>query len=464
MVSIGAYLQHTLLEKTTTPQTELSSSTVLPSPFLFPASSTVPYPHHHFFLKAFYHRLSKQAMSLFLSLLVTLLLSNCYIITVTSDRGKKSSSKRLDASSTVEALVFADNYFEFYVDGKLIKQDPFGFTPHQAVKFSFDTDTSSSRVYAIKAKDWADVSTGYEYMSAYKEISSGQKSMAKLGSGDLRVLLSDGIVSSSEWKCFTTSYGPTGDDCSNTNFDACRIQNTTEPDGWKYLGYDDSKWNNAVEYSDDEADWGLTPSYDSATRQCSTRTSPVTGKDWNPPYLLLDEDECLDPREQDWGSSVFIWQGDLEKDNTILCRIEVSPKEKSKVEIEVNKEEIKELKQEIVKEKKKAAKASIQYQQFKAEIKENKEVLSADKEALGKENKKKEVVKISKEAMGLRKSKKEIETAAAIMTATAENTKPLDNVLVEEEISEQPEVSITEKLVTGAVSGVLRLFGGSSKK
>ena len=402
-------------------------------------------------------------MTLFFLLFVTLLLSNCYVIT--SENRKKS--KRLDASSTIDALVFADNYFEFYVDGKLIKQDPFGFTPHQAVKFSFDTDTSSSRVYAIKAKDWADVSTGYEYMAAYKEQNNGQKSMAKLGSGDLRVLLSDGVVSSSEWKCMTTSYGTIGDGCSNSNFDACQIQNTTEPDGWKYLGYDDSKWSNAVEYSDDEADWGLAPSYDSATRQCSTRTSPVTGKDWNPSYLLLDEDDCLDPQEQDWGSSVFIWQGDLEKDNTILCRIEVSPKEKSKVEMDVNKAEIKELKQEIVKEKKKAAKASIQYQQFKAEIKENKEVLSAVKEDLGKENKIKDKVKTSKEAMRLRQSKKDIETAAAIMTATAESTTPLvqdEKKEVEGETSELPEASMTEKIVTGAVSGVLRLFGAGGKE
>ena len=106
------------------------------------------------------------------------------------DKDKKAAS-RVSAADTVEALVYGDNYFEFYVDGKLVKQDPLGFTPHNAISFSFETDTSSSRVYAVKAKDWADVTTGFEYMSAYKEVDDGQKSMAKLGDGALRVLLSE---------------------------------------------------------------------------------------------------------------------------------------------------------------------------------------------------------------------------------------------------------------------------------
>ena len=36
---------------------------------------------------------------------------------------------------TVNAVIYADNYFEFYVDGVKIKTDPLDFTPHNAVNF-----------------------------------------------------------------------------------------------------------------------------------------------------------------------------------------------------------------------------------------------------------------------------------------------------------------------------------------
>lgn len=382
-------------------------------------------------------------MSLAQFLVALLVFVSVLVLGHKEDKQDKKAASRVSAADTVGALVYGDNYFEFYVDGKLVKQDPLGFTPHNAIKFSFETDTSSSRVYAIKAKDWADTTTGFEYMSAYKEVDDGQKSMAKLGSGALRVLLSDGVVSSSEWKCFTMSYGPTDasieNGCSNSHFSACRVQNYTEPDGWKYLGFNDKSWKSAVEYSDDDAGWGLTPLYDSTTGQCSTRTDPISGKDWNPPYLLLDEDDCLDPKAQDWGSSVFIWQGDLEKDNTVLCRIEVSAEDAPKEQAEINKKQVKELKQEIIKEKKQAVKADAVYKNLKAEIKENKEVLKADKEALGIHAQKKQVLKIDQAALGLSSKKSEkadAKDAAMDAAMQAAYTPVPSKTKVEEETSD----------------------------
>jgi hypothetical protein len=54
----------------------------------------------------------------------------------------------------VTATVFADNYFEFYLDGVLIKQDILDFRPHNAIKFTFTVQKDTPRQYAILAKDW----------------------------------------------------------------------------------------------------------------------------------------------------------------------------------------------------------------------------------------------------------------------------------------------------------------------
>lgn len=216
------------------------------------------------------------------------------------------------------ALVYGDNYFVFYVNGVQVMEDPLTFTPHQAVQFTFDAGNDSERVYAIKAKDWADSTSGYEYTAS---------KLASIGGGGLRALLSDGTYTSSVWRCFTTSYGPTDESvaagCSAANLSLCAVQNSTEPAGWTEMGFDDSAWAAATEFSEEEAGWGRTPSWDAASGQCATMTDPVTSANKEPSYLVLPESQCLDPSTQDWGLSSFIWQPSLTRDNTVLCRIEV---------------------------------------------------------------------------------------------------------------------------------------------
>ena len=63
---------------------------------------------------------------------------------------------------TIRGFIYADNWFEFYFNGELIKTDPLTFTPHQACEVEFEWDGESDRVYAFKASDYASVS-GYEY-------------------------------------------------------------------------------------------------------------------------------------------------------------------------------------------------------------------------------------------------------------------------------------------------------------
>jgi hypothetical protein len=215
-------------------------------------------------------------------------------------------------AEVVDAVIYADNQFQFYVDGVHIKTDPLDFTPHNAVKFNFTT-TAVPRTYAILAKDFSTAS-GFEYTS----------NNPQLGDGALRIIFSDGTVSSSKWKCFTTYFGPTDDSyaagCNATNLDKCACLNTTEPTGWKLAGFDDSGWAYASNYTEGEAGWGMTPSYTVATGLCGKQTDPLTRGVRNPEYVATLADECIDPKIQTWGTSVFIWGSDLKRDNTILCR------------------------------------------------------------------------------------------------------------------------------------------------
>eukprot|EP00595_Chromulina_sp_UTEXLB2642_P003136 CAMPEP_0196765042 /NCGR_PEP_ID=MMETSP1095-20130614/7443_1 /TAXON_ID=96789 ORGANISM="Chromulina nebulosa, Strain UTEXLB2642" /NCGR_SAMPLE_ID=MMETSP1095 /ASSEMBLY_ACC=CAM_ASM_000446 /LENGTH=218 /DNA_ID=CAMNT_0042122259 /DNA_START=32 /DNA_END=685 /DNA_ORIENTATION=+ len=197
-------------------------------------------------------------------------------------------------TETVTALVYADNYFEFYVNGVLVAQDPIDFTPHQGVQFTFTATIGEPRTYAVKANDYA-TSSGYEYVNT---------THAGLGDGALRIKLSDGTVSSTAWKCTTISYGPTAASiaagCSANNLTPCQLSITDAPDGWTLSSFDDSKWESASVFTEAEAGWGRSPSYDSKSGQCTTLTDPYTGENKNPSYLVLPADECITPALQNW--------------------------------------------------------------------------------------------------------------------------------------------------------------------
>lgn len=221
-------------------------------------------------------------------------------------------------NKTVTALVYADNYFDFYVDGQLIKSDPLDFRPHNAVRFSFSVVSGVPRTYAIRAKDWTNPDgSGYEYTLT---------TSPQIGSGALRVLLSDGTVSSSLWKCYSTNFAPTDASnaagCSKTNLKVCNSTVLPEPTGWTLKSFDDSAWKSATVYTEAQAGWGAAPTYQNG--QCGNVVDPLTRIDKSPNYITSTADECVSPRDQSWSSSSFIWGSDIDRDNTILCRLTVS--------------------------------------------------------------------------------------------------------------------------------------------
>ncbi|OLP74902.1 hypothetical protein AK812_SmicGene45419, partial [Symbiodinium microadriaticum] len=120
----------------------------------------------------------------------------------------------------ITGYIYCDNYFEFYFNGQLIAKDPLDFTPHNAVKVSFQYDetANASKTYAILCQDYAS-SSGYEYT---------QTDRAQLGDGALLAEFSDGIRTTSDWKSYVVTFGPTDasitNGCSSSNLSPCQVQ------------------------------------------------------------------------------------------------------------------------------------------------------------------------------------------------------------------------------------------------
>jgi hypothetical protein len=213
---------------------------------------------------------------------------------------------------TITGVIYADNYFEFFVNGELIAVDPVDFTPHQAVGVSFQVPLGTTPTYAILASDFA-TNSGYEYTMTNNP---------QLGDGGLIASFSDGTVTGDSWKCFTVLYGPTEASeqagCDKNNLDLCLITDSGMPANWAAVGYDDSTWAQATEHTAADVGWGRTPTYSNG--MCCTITDPLTKEDASPSCQAMDESQCLSPEAQSWGKAEFIWGDDLKRVNKILCR------------------------------------------------------------------------------------------------------------------------------------------------
>ena len=217
---------------------------------------------------------------------------------------------------TVTGLIYCDNAFTLWVNGERVAADPIAFTPHQAVRVSFNWDGVSNLTYAIQCEDFASES-GYEHIASDRP---------QLGDGALIAEFEDGlgtVTDASSWRVYTATFGPTDASraagCSADNLGACVVENRGTPPGWTKTGFGDSTWPLATEYSAAEAGWGRAPTW-SLAKGCCTLTSPSDrsslGCDGN-----VAQNACLSPRSEFADSSAkFIWAADLERDNRVLFR------------------------------------------------------------------------------------------------------------------------------------------------
>lgn len=219
----------------------------------------------------------------------------------------------------VTGTIFGNNYFKLYVNGREIADDPIDTIPHNAVNVTFEASEDEDITFAIEAWDLADDNTGLEL---------GNRCV---GSGGLRAMFSNGVVTNSSWTCLTWHYGPVNwQECFATDprdpdrkvlpqcmndttppLEGCYARITNIPNGWTAQDFDDSNWEFALEYEDGDVGWGLRPpGCDTPGAILSTDTDP-------------NGDRIICPEFLDWseyGESKFIWREDLRLDNRLLCR------------------------------------------------------------------------------------------------------------------------------------------------
>lgn len=193
-------------------------------------------------------------------------------------------------AETINADVWADNWFAFYLNENLVKEDSVSITTERSFnKESFSFEAQRPFVLNIIAKDFKENDTGLEYIGSRKQ---------QMGDGGLIAQFKDAsgnaiAVTSSDWKCAVIHIAPSDKSCEKSNNPvagqgACGFTEIIEPAGWKTIGFDDSQWPNASVHS--ARDVGPKDGYDQVS--------------WS-------------------RNAEIIWGPDLETDNTILCRLKV---------------------------------------------------------------------------------------------------------------------------------------------
>jgi hypothetical protein len=173
--------------------------------------------------------------------------------------------RRPTIADTIRANVYADNWFMLSINGELIAVDSIAFIPHNVI--SVDILPSYPMTIAVMAKDNADPKTGMEYANT------------NIGDGGFILKFGDGTVTDGSWKAKAFSHGPVDGDTRNP-----RVETTPIPDHWYADDFDDSDWDRAKEYSEQD----------------------------------------IDPKQSfyaaDFKGAKFIWTSDLLLDNTVLFR------------------------------------------------------------------------------------------------------------------------------------------------
>jgi hypothetical protein len=179
-------------------------------------------------------------------------------------------------TGTVNATLFASNYFTLYVNGNFIKSDPVAVSPLQSVTIFFTPSTNGTTTeYAVWLQDSLD-----------NTITS---------IGTFLASFTDGTVTGGNWKCQVVERGPP---MSTLPYDA----------NWFASGYNFSSWLNATSYS--TVPISSAAIYNASTALCGT--------------VYTTAEECvpapLNPPPLFPNGSQPIWSANSALDNEILCR------------------------------------------------------------------------------------------------------------------------------------------------
>ena len=207
------------------------------------------------------------------ALVVAVVLSLGISSTVAQEKGPKKGGGKKGGppglvkpamTDTLKLNVYADNWFMIYINGELVAVDSIKFTPHNVV--SVEILPEYPMTIAVMAKDNADPKTGLEYGSS-------------VGDGGFCLKLGNDIVTSAAWKAKNFFHGPLNGDTANP-----KVRHDAIPDGWWKVGFDDSQWSKAKEFTEEQV----------GPKQ---------------PYY-----------EHDFKGAKWIWSDDVALDNTVIFR------------------------------------------------------------------------------------------------------------------------------------------------
>lgn len=187
----------------------------------------------------------------------------------------------------VTGFVVADNYFEIYVNGKLIAVDPTPYTPFNSAIVRFRA--KKPYTYAVKLVDWEEkLGLGMEWFPPNHKWWPGD--------GGFIAKFSDGVVTDSSWRAQSFYIAPLSSptdvieqgNLHNTAAlgrthplskmpsceDKCYAVHYPVPAGWEQPRFDDRPWPEAFTFTDEQV--GISP----ALVSYSQFRDAFTGAQW----------------------------------------------------------------------------------------------------------------------------------------------------------------------------------------
>lgn len=212
--------------------------------------------------------------------LILVLLINVFITPANAAVGKTNS---------FQAEIWVDNWFELYINGKLVGHDPVPITTERSfnsekIKFT----ASYPFTIGLLVRDFTENASGLEYIG---------KPNQQIGDGgaiaQIRDLSTNSIIAATDgtWKSLVISKSPLNPECvTSTNpLKDCKASNAPAPKSWSSTSFKDSSWPVAATYTPEEV--GVKEGYFDFT--------------WSPIASL-------------------VWSSDLKLDNTVLLRKVIS--------------------------------------------------------------------------------------------------------------------------------------------
>ncbi|MCR9139366.1 MAG: PEBP family protein [Alphaproteobacteria bacterium] len=205
-----------------------------------------------------------------------------------SGEGPNASKK----PTRVIADIWVDNWFVLHVNGSKVIEDSVPITTERsfnAEEVAFSSDFPMT--LAFEFRDFMENATGLEYINSRRQQMGDGGAIAQFRDAESGDLLS---VTNGDWRCLVVQHAPNETSCARerqprVDTGACTQTTTAIPEGWTSSSFDDRNWPSATVYS-------------------AGTVRPKGGYDrvsWSP-------------------AAQFIWGGDLERDNVVLCRATVA--------------------------------------------------------------------------------------------------------------------------------------------